>query len=158
MRIAFALLFVACAPEPAPTQTPAPARTQTQAAAPAARTNVDARIEFEEGRDPDFGDEGETSVRGVLVIPALSIRRKLFAVPFPYTCRRGESDAGDDLVIECLGDDGLAYARLRAEPGHVVVISRDYGRLDTAKIQDDIALPSGTTVTVFAPLKYPGAR
>jgi hypothetical protein len=156
VRRAFALgffLISGCTPEPTKTPTEAPAQTQ----AAKARTNVDARIDFEEGPDPDYGVDA-TSVRGVLVIPALSMRRKLFAVPFPYRCRRGESDAGDDLVVECQGDDGIAYARLRAEPGHVIVTARDYGRLDSQKIVDDIALPSGTTVTVFAPLKFPTTR
>ena len=99
---------------------------------------------------------GEPRVRGVLVVPVLSLRRRLFTVPFPYSCRRGESDAGDDLVIECRGDDGAAYARLRAEPGRIVIVARDYGRIELRRTEDAIALPAGTTATLFAPLKYPG--
>ena len=152
-----ACLFVfvgACTPAAPPAQTASP--TQTAASAAPARTNVDVRLELVEGPDPDYG-EGATSVRGVLVIAPLSVNRKLFAVPFPYTCRRGTSSA-DELVVECAGDDGVAYARLRNEAGHVVVVSRDYGRIEARRSEEAIALPEGTTATLFAPLKYPSAR
>jgi hypothetical protein len=148
------VFLIACTPAAPPAESAAPARTAAPSAQ--ARTNVDVRLELVEGPDPDYG-EGATSVRGVLVISALSMNRKLFAVPSPYTCRRGTSSA-DELVVECSGEDGVAYARLRTEAGHVVVVARDYGRLESRRTEEAIALPANATATLFAPLKYPGPR
>ncbi len=132
----------------------APARTTPSSratAAPSAPVVIDARIEFEEGADPSFG-ENVTTVRGILSVPALATRRVLFSVPYPYRCvRKGDGD----LTIECLGDDGSAFASLRIEAGHVLVKSRDYGRLTLDAVAIDLPLPANATANVYAPAKLP---
>jgi len=154
--LSFIVLLVACTPEPAPTQPLASTSSTAPTRSAPAPTNIDARVEFETGPDPDYG-EGSSSVRAILVVPALSVRKKLFAVPFPYTCRRGDSDAESGLVVECVGDDnGVARVSMHVEPGHIIVVSSDYARIE--KSTDDIPLPAGATATVFAPLKYPKAN
>ena len=149
---AFLLMLAACAPEPAPPTPPATPAAPVTARAASPRA-VDARIDFEEGDDPDFG-ENTKSVRAFLVVQALGIRKKLFAVPYPYTCGRGE--AGADLMIQCKSEDGSADATVRIEPATIVVIARDYGRLELQRTHDEIPLPPGATATVFAPARYPG--
>jgi hypothetical protein len=159
MRRLLAGVLVACTP--AATAEPAGAsRTTTAATASAAAPGpaaVDARVEFEEGPDPAYG-EGASSVRAFLVVRALGIRRRLFAVPFPYRCGRGESDASADLVVQCTGDDGTAYAVVRVEAGALVVVARDYGQLDLQRAREEIPLPRGGVATVFAPASYPDRR
>jgi hypothetical protein len=150
-RGALALPFLlAC--DPAPKQTPTLAPTQTSA--PTHAQSIDVSIAFEEGHDADFGPEGN-SVRAFLVAPAIGLHKKLFAVSFPYRCGRGTTDAGDDLVVQCTGDDGNAYASIRLENGRIVIVARDYGRLELNKTREELALPPGVTATVFAPAKYP---
>jgi hypothetical protein len=152
MTRALPLLLVLVACDPAPAQTPAIVPTQAPTATPA--QSIDVSVDFEEGRDEDFGPQGN-SVRAFLVAPAIRLRKKLFAVAFPYRCGRGSTDAGDDLVVQCTGDDGNAYASIRLENGHIVVVTRDYGKLELNKTREEIALPAGMTATVFAPAKYP---
>jgi hypothetical protein len=150
--LAFPFVLLACETAPAQTPTQTPAQTPTQA-----RTlvqSIDVSVAFDEGHDEDFGPEGN-SVRAYLVAPAIGLRKKLFAVSFPYRCGRGTTDAGDDLVVQCTGDDGNAYASIRLENGRIVIVARDYGKLDLNKTREEIALPAGVTATVFAPAKYP---
>ena len=128
----------------------APSVTATQAA-PAA---VEVRLDFEEGPDPDFGEEA-TSVRGFLSIPALGVRKKLFAVPTPYRCERAEADASADVSVRCLGDDGWGGALVRVEGGRVHVEPHDYGRIPLRDASFDLALPAGVVPTFFAPARYP---
>jgi len=160
MKRALALLFVlACEPMPTPSPTPSPSPSPNPTPSPSpspSSLNVDARIRFEEGLDPDYG-ENTRSVRAFLDVPALRVEKKLFTVPFPYRCSRETADAGDDLVVQCTGEDGSAIASVRATPTTLVVVARDYGRIDLARTHDEIPLPRGATATVFAPAHYPGA-
>ncbi len=139
-------LVVACEPPPTVQVTApvAPASAQTPIA-------IDARLELEEGPDPSFG-EGATSVRAVLVVAALQTHKQLFAVPFPYRCARRP---GSDLAIECSGDDGSAFATLRADERHIVATARDYGRLDRNIETIELPLPVGVVVNIYAPAKLP---
>lgn len=162
-RLVPTLALVAACTDPAvlppPASSPAPATSAAPARAP---TNVDARIEFEEGLDPDYGDN-TTSVRAFLEVPALGLKKKLFTVPFPYACARAAGGAADgptgtradDLVVRCRGDDGFASASLRVEPATLVVVARDYGAIALHRTRDEIPLPRGSTATVFAPARYP---
>ncbi len=153
-RLVPALALAAACTDPAALPPPAPSPAPTTSVAPAPATNVDARIEFEEGLDPDYGDN-TTSVRAFLDVPALGLKKKLFTVPSPYVCARAASDAGDDLVVQCSGDDGFASASLRVEPATLVVVARDYGAIALHRTRDEIPLPRGSTATVFAPSRYP---
>ena len=94
-------------------------------------------------------------MRGFVAVPALGVRTKLFAVPFPYRCERRELDASADFAMWCLGDDGWGGVRLRVEPGRVVVDPHDYGRIAMRDTSFVIALPAGSVATFFAPVKYP---
>ena len=149
--LALPLFVLACDPTPARTPTVAPTQTPTQMGTP---QTIDVSVAFEEGHDEDFGPQGN-SVRAFLVAPAIGLHKKLFSVAFPYRCGRGTTDAGDDLVVQCTGDDGNAYASIRLENGRIVIVARDYGKLELNKTREEIALPAGVTATVFAPAKYP---
>jgi hypothetical protein len=147
-RLVIAMTLVACDP-PAPIQTPPPAASQTaQTQTPA--QNIDVRLEFEK-----TSDAYASYISAFLVIPAMEVHVQLFAVPFPYHCERGESDAGDELVVRCLGDDGFGSASVKLQDGHVIATARDYGRINADKTVKDLALPPRTTATIFAPPKYP---
>ena len=152
-RVVLALLFLACTdpaalppPNPAPTPTPTPAATPTP-------QNVDVRVDFDEGPDPDYG-QNTTSVRAWLVVPALGVRKKVFTVPAPYTCGRG-AGVGPDLVVECKGSDDSASVNVHVEGPTLVVVARDYGRIDQQRTRDEIPLPRGASATLFAPARFP---
>jgi len=150
MRVAIvALALVACDP-PVPTQTPLPASSQTQTQAP---QNIDVRVELDKTSDT-YG----SYISAFLVIPAMGVHLQLFSVPFPYQCMRGATDASDELAVECRGDDGFASASLRLDHGHVIVTANDYGRIHADRMIKDLALPAGSTVTIFAPPKFPEAH
>ena len=154
-RIVLVLVFAlaACDP-PAPTQTPVAAASHTASASPAAPTqNVDVRVEFEK-----TSDAYDSYISGFLDIPAMGVHLRLFTVPFPYECMRGETDASDALDVECRGDDGFGSAMVRVEGGHVIATANDYGRIRADKTVKDLALPPGSTATLFAPAKFPGAH
>lgn len=125
--------------------------TPPTTAASAEPTAVDAHIEFEEGLDSSYG-AGVTTVRAILAVPSQSIRRQLFAVPFPYRCGR-KTDR--DLAVECTGDDGNAFATLRSDAGKIIVTARDYGRLDRDLVTIDLAMPPNATANIYAPTKFP---
>ncbi|HEY1957000.1 MAG TPA: hypothetical protein VGH28_15380 [Polyangiaceae bacterium] len=152
-RLVFIVFALACVdPLPTPSPSPTPSPNPTPSPHPSA-ANVDVRIEFQEGDDPGYGSKAVTAM---LVVPALGLQKKLFTVPFPYTCGRGATDASADLVVECKGEEGTATATVRVEPATIVLIARDYGRIDLARTRDEIPLPRGATATVFAPATYPG--
>ena len=133
-RLVFAVALVACDP-PAPTQ------------------NIDVRVEFE-----PTSDAYASYISAFLVIPAMGVHAQLFAVPFPYRCMPGTSDASDVLVVQCNGDDGSASASVSVDHGHVIAVAHDYGRITAEKAVQDLALPPSTTATVFTPLKFPEAH
>jgi len=149
-RLVLAIALAACDPA-APTQTPPPAGSQTQTQTPA--QNVDVRVEFEKA-----SDTYSSYIAAFLVIPAMDVHAQLFSVPFPYQCSRGETDAGDELVVECRGDDGYASASVRLDHGHVIAVAHDYGRISADKTVKDLALPAGSTATIFTPGKFPEAH
>jgi len=152
-RLAIALALAACDP-PTPTQTPLPAASQTQQQQRAPSQNIDVRVEFE-----PTSDAYASYISAFLVIPAMGVHFQLFAVPFPYQCVRGETDATDSLVVECRGDDGYGSASVRIDAaGHVVATARDYGRINADKTVKDLALPPNTTATIFTPPKFPEAH
>ena len=153
-RAALALLFAtlgACEPRAETVSIPTPGASASAPASPAAPAVIDARIELEEGPDPSFG-EGASSVRAILVVAALQTRKQLFAVPSPYACKRRP---GAELAIECRGDDGTAFATLRADDRRIVATARDYGRLDRNIETTEILVPANAVVNVYAPAKLP---
>ena len=153
--VVFAIAIACCDP-PAPTQTPPPAASQTAQAStqtPTPTRNVDVRVDFEQTSDPY-----SSYIAAFLTIPAMNVHLQLFTVPFPYGCMRGESDASDSLVVQCMGDDGMGSASVRIESGHVIAVARDYGRITSDKVVKDLALPPNTTATIFAPAKFPEAH
>jgi hypothetical protein len=153
-RLVLVIALVACDP-PVPTQTPPPpgasqtAQTQTQTPT----QNIDVRVEFEPTSDA-YG----SYISAFLVIPAMGVHAQLFAVPFPYRCEHGETDASDELVVRCLGDDGMGAASVRLDGDHVVATARDYGRIAADKTVKDVALPPRSTATIFTPPKFPEAH
>jgi len=150
MRVAIvALALVACDP-PVPTQAPLPASSQTQTQAP---QNIDVRVELDKTSDT-YG----SYISAFLVVPAMGVHLQLFSVPFPYQCMRGAADASDELAVECRGDDGFASASVRIDNGHVIATANDYGRIRADKTVKDLALPAGSTATLFAPPKFPEAH
>jgi hypothetical protein len=159
-HVAFLCACVACTPEPelvvAPTS---PSTTQTVAAAPAKSNLVDVGIAFEEGPDERFG-QGATAVRAVLDIPALAVHRTLFTVPAPYHCGRGLSPThaapGNDLAVYCMGDDAIGSALIHLDEGRITLDMLDYAKLDRDKNRDEIHVPSGAVVNMYAPVTYPG--
>lgn len=151
-RLALTLAIVACDPA-APTQTPPPAGSETQVPAQTPARNVDVRVEFEK-----TSDAYSSYIAAFLVIPAMEVHVQLFSVPFPYQCMRGETDASDELVVECRGDDGYASAAVRLDHGHVIAVAHDYGRITAEKAVKDLALPPNATATIFAPPKFPEAH
>jgi hypothetical protein len=151
--LAFTFAGIACDP-PAPTQTPLPAASQTaQPQTQMPTRNIDVRIEFEPTSDT-YG----SYISAFLVIPSMGVHVQLFAVPFPYRCERGETDASDELVVRCLGDDGYGSASVRLDGGHVIATARDYGRITADKTVKDLALPPRSTATIFTPPKFPEAH
>ena len=152
-RALLALLLLACDPAAPPASpTPAPSPTPTPAATPTPQ-NVDVRVDFDEGPDPDYG-QNTSSVRAWLVVPSLGVRKKVFTVPAPYTCGRG-AGVGPNLVVECKGSDDSASVNVHVEGPTVVVVARDYGRIDQQRTRDEIPLPRGATATLFAPARFP---
>jgi hypothetical protein len=145
----FALALVACDPPP-PVQ-PIPAASQSAVRATTGPTqNVDVRVEFEK-----TSDQYSSYISAFLTIPAMGVHAQLFAVPFPYGCARGETDASDELVVRCQSADGYAQASVRIENGHVIATARDYGRINADKTVKDLALPPNSTATVFTPPNFP---
>ena len=152
--VVFAIAIIAC--DPPPTQTPPPAASQAAQAStqtPTPTQNIDVRVDFEH-----TSDQYSSYIAAFLTIPAMNVHLQLFAVPFPYGCTRGENDASDSLVVQCMGDDGMGSAAVRIENGHVIAVARDYGRISSDKVVKDLALPPSTTATIFAPAKFPDAH
>jgi hypothetical protein len=151
MRRALLAVALVCCDPPAPAQPPlAPSQNPTPTRAPA--QNIDVRLEFEK-----TSDAYSSYISAFLVIPAMEVHVQLFAVPFPYRCERAEPDAGDALVVRCLGDDGYGSASVRLDGGHVIATSRDYGRIDDKTVKD-LTLPPNATATIFTPGKFPEAH
>jgi hypothetical protein len=147
--LAVPLILFACDPPATPAQTPTPTPTQTQAPT----QNIDVRVELE-----STSDAYSSYISAFLTIPAMNVHVQLFAVPFPYQCSRGETDAGDGLAVECRGDDGKGSASVRLDHGHVVAIAHDYARITADKTVKDFTLPPNTTATIYAPAKFPEAH
>ncbi|HEX4514297.1 MAG TPA: hypothetical protein VH054_12195, partial [Polyangiaceae bacterium] len=63
-----------------------------------------------------------------------------------------------ELVVRCLGDDGMGAASVRLDGDHVVATARDYGRIAADKTVKDLALPPRSTATIFTPPKFPEAH
>ena len=151
-RAILLVLLAACDP-PVPTHTPAPPVTQTQPPTNAPTRNIDVRVEFEQG-----SDAYSPYIAAFLTIPAMNVRTQLFSVPFPYRCMRGATDAGDELAVQCRGEDGDASASVRLENGHVVAVAHDYAHIQADATVQDLALPPRTTATIYAPPKFPEAH
>ena len=65
------------------------------------------------------------------------------------------ADAGSDLSVHCMGDDGMGAATIHVEGERIIVVWRDYGRLDLDKKHEEVAVPQGAVVNMYAPPKYP---
>jgi hypothetical protein len=148
-------LSLGCTP-PSPSPTPSPTPTPTPTPSPPPATAIDVRVEFETGLDPDYGDSTR-SVRGFLVVQALGVRKKLFAVPFPWRCERVATDASADLAVRCTGDDDWGGARVHVEAHRIVVEPHDYGHTAREDVTFELKLPPGAVATLFAPTTFPSS-